>query len=464
MPTRLRHLAAAAVLCAAGVACSDVTVPNYNNPSVDQLQTSPNLSSVNLATQGLLGGLRGQVGTHASAMGVQGREIINLDAAEPRNVTALLVGPLEPGGFGNEFSWSAAYRNIRLGLTTMSVLDQLPSLTQPQKEGIRGFTKTIIALDLMGQLRARDTLGIVVDVPLDPNAPPAEVVGKDAAARRITELLDEAATHLQAAGATPFTFQLTTGFAGFNTPATFLRVTRAIKARNEVYRRQWASALTALEGSFLNDASPTPATLQTGVYHVYSTASGDATNPLFDPTPIALVAPPAFLSEAKPRANGQPDLRAAAKAAVGTRTLSVQGVLSNVRVTRYASNTDPVPIIKNEELILLRAEARWFSGNKAGAIQDLNLVRTVSGGLPATALTPTSTDAAFVDELLYDRRYSLFFEYGHRWVDMRRFGRLAQLPKSLPSHRIFRWIPFPIDECNQRSPAPQPACSTENGI
>ena len=155
MPTRLRHLAAAAALCAAGVACSDVTVPNYNNPSVDQLQTSPNLSSVNLATQGLLGGLRGQVGTHASAMGVQGREIINLDAAEPRNVTALLVGPLEPGGFGNEFSWSAAYRNIRLGLTTLSVLDQLPSLTQAQKEGIRGFTKTIIALDLMGQLRAR---------------------------------------------------------------------------------------------------------------------------------------------------------------------------------------------------------------------------------------------------------------------------------------------------------------------
>jgi hypothetical protein len=88
----------------------------------------------------------------------------------------------------------------------------------------------------------------------------------------------------------------------------------------------------------------------------------------------------------------------------------------------------------------------------------------VSGGLPPTGLTPASGDAAFVDELLYDRRYSLFFEYGHRWIDMRRFGRLAQLPKVLATHRIFRWIPFPIDECNQRSPAPQPACSTENGI
>jgi len=195
-----------------------------------------------------------------------------------------------------------------------------------------------------------------------------------------------------------------------------------------------------------------------------SRSPGDATNPLYDPTPTALAAPPSFLSEARLRANGAPDLRASTKAAVGTRTLSVQGVLSNVRITRYASNADPVPIIKNEELILLRAEARWFGGNKAGALADINTVRTVSGGLAPTTLTAASSDAEFVDELLYNRRYSLFFEYGHRWVDARRYGRLALLPKALSTHRVWRWVPWPIDECNQRDPAPQPACSTENGI
>ena len=50
----------------------------------------------------------------------------------------------------------------------------------------------------------------------------------------------------------------------------------------------------------------------------------------------------------------------------------------------------PIPIIRNEELILLRAEARLATGDKAGAIADLNQVRVNSGGLPASTLTATS--------------------------------------------------------------------------
>ena len=34
----------------------------------------------------------------------------------------------------------------------------------------------------------------------------------------------------------------------------------------------------------------------------------------------------------------------------------------------------PIPIIKNEELILLRAEANIGLGNRAAAIQDLNFM------------------------------------------------------------------------------------------
>jgi len=150
----------------------------------------------------------------------------------------------------------------------------------------------------------------------------------------------------------------------------------------------------------------------------------------------------------------KPSLRdwEACKAAVGTVSISTQGVTSNVRITAYASNTAPVPIIKNEELILLRAEARLATGDRAGAIADLNLVRTVSGGL---APLPASFAGDLVDEILYNRRYSLFYEYGHRWVDLRRYGRLNTLEKALPSHRVFPIVPIPVDECNQRSPAPR---------
>jgi hypothetical protein len=163
------------------------------------------------------------------------------------------------------------------------------------------------------------------------------------------------------------------------------------------------------------------------------------------------VAHPSFLTEAQTQPGGAIDRRASSKAVTGI-SLSTQGVSSNLRITAYASNVAGVPIIKNEELILLRAEVQLALGNRAAAIADLNFIRVNSGGL-----APLAVDFAgdLVDEILYNRRYSLFYEYGHRWVDMRRYGRLTQLPKALPSHRIFSLVPLPLDECNQRNPQPK---------
>ena len=47
----------------------------------------------------------------------------------------------------------------------------------------------------------------------------------------------------------------------------------------------------------------------------------------------------------------------------------VQQVQGTHRFTIYASNVAPIPIIKNEELILLRAEARYQCGDAAGALR-----------------------------------------------------------------------------------------------
>lgn len=450
MRTLLPGLLAACLVAGAAGACREVTVPNYNSPNVDQLTSSPNAATVSTTALGLLVGARATVGAYATTLGVLGREVYNLDGAEPRNVLGYLVGPLEPGGFGTDMGWTATYRQLLTAFTVLEAVENVPDYTAPQKEAVRGFTKTFMALAYLDQLRIRDTFGIVLDV--DPSAQElGPFVTRDEGYARAAQLLDEARTHLAAGGAA-FPFALPAGFAGFNTPATFVRFNRALKARLEAYRQRWPDALTALGESFLNAASPTPATLAAGVYHSYSTTSGDAVNPLFDPAPRALTAVPSFLTDARRQPDGTPDRRAASKAAVGAVSLSTQGVTSNVRITAYASNVAPVPIIRNEELLLLRAEARLATGDRAGAIADLNLVRTVSGGL---APLPATFDGDLVDEILYDRRYSLFYEYGHRWVDLRRYGRLATLPKALPSHRVFPIVPIPVDECNQRTPTPR---------
>ncbi len=440
-------LGAMAVLLAG---CKESLVHNFNSPNVDQLTRAPNAASVNTTVLGLLVGERGTVGTNATTLGILGREVYNLDGAEPRNVLGFLVGPLEPGGFGTDMGWSAAYRQLLTAFTILEAVERVPDYTAAQREGVKGFTKTFMAMAYINQLRIRDTFGIVLDV--DPSAQNlGAFVTRDEGFARAATLLDEARTHLSAAG-TAFPFTLTTGFAGFNTPATFVRFNRAIKARLEVYRARWSDAMAALNESFISTAATTPAALATGVYHVYSTTSGDALNPLFDPAPRALVAHQSFLTDAQAQPGGAPDRRASSKAVVGTVSLSTQGVTSNLRITAYASNVASVPIIKNEELILLRAEAQFALGNRAAAIQDLNFIRVNSGGL-----APLAADFAgdLVTEILYNRRYSLFDEYGHRWVDMRRYGRLSLLPKALASHRVFPIVPLPLDECNQRNPQPK---------
>src|SRR3954469_10662097 len=442
-------------------ACQEVTVPNYNNPNLDQLLKNPDAGTVNTAVVGLVISLRDRVGTEASAEGIFGKESYNLDQAEPRNVLGYLQGPIEPGGFVQDMSWTAGYRNLRQSVVILTAVDKVQTFSDAQKEGIRGFVKTVMAMELLTQVRIRDVAGIMVDISSDPAAPLGAIVGPDVALTRISALLDEAKVHLQSGGAT-FPFPLHSGFAGFNTPATFLKFNRGIKARTEVYRQQWALALAALSESFIDATTGTAASLATGVYHVYSTASGDATNPLFDPTPTRLYVHPSIISGAQTRANGSPDLRLTNKTAVGVSRV-VQQVQGQYKFTNYPTSTSPVPILKNEELILLRAEARYQSGDVTGALSDINFVRVNSGGLAPLAGFADAT--AFVDELLFNRTYSLIFEGGHRWVDYRRYNRLAQLPKvnTAINEKTFPFVMFPIDECNQREPKPTLGCQQVPG-
>src|SRR5207244_8489776 len=114
---------------------------------------------------------------------------------------------------------------------------------------------------------------------------------------------------------------------------------------------------------------------------------------------------------------------------------------------------------------------------RAAALADINLIRTVSGGLPATtdqgvdpgpAPLPFSNDIRsgdrLLDELLYNKRYSLVYEFGHRWVDLRRYGILGLLPKQQPIHVVFTQRPIPSAECTPRPAGSVKGCKTVQGL
>ena len=61
--------------------------------------------------------------------------------------------------------------------------------------------------------------------------------------------------------------------------------------------------------------------------------------------------------------------------------------------------------------------------------------------------TGAQTAAALEDEILFQRRYSLFGE-SHRWIDMRRFDRINELPNDRAGDMVPLAVPIPKDDDN----------------
>lgn len=112
-------------------------------------------------------------------------------------------------------------------------------------------------------------------------------------------------------------------------------------------------------------------------------------------------------------------------------------------------------------MILLRAEANLQKAiaNPVAAAQDINVIRTTSGGLdPIPTLAAQSTDS-ILRVLLKQRLYSLLYEGGHRWIDMRRYGRLNQIiidrptgceAAGIPKDTVFATLPINSFEVQAR--------------
>ena len=450
-----------------GVACKadSFEIPQYNAPTVTGVNA--NAAAVQLYVSGILLQQRNSIGSYNNDVGIFGRESYSYFPTDARSVSHYLIGLpgpngtklLDPAGFasGQWYNW---YRNMKNAVNLTSFADASTSLTAQQKSGIKGFAKTFRALSLYYVLVTRDSLGAPVDIPADPTTP-AEFLSRDAAWQAVSQFLDDAKADLVAAGSTTFPFMLDDGFAGFDTPATFLKFTRGLAARVLVNRGSlgcancYTQALTALTESFLTPAS-TLADLNIGVYNVYSTTPGDALNAQNLSAVPTWFAHASAVTGAQQKADGTPDARLVRKVAALPSPKSAPGTDNGIPATHYfvlfPTTTSPSGILRNEELILLRAEAQLQTGNTAGALADLNMVRTVSGGLAPLATLGSDP----VGTLLYERRYSLLWE-GHRWNDMRRYKRLNQLPLDLTSHFVAVVMPVPKQECDARA-AKAPGC------
>ena len=392
-------------------ACEDLDFPDPNSPSTAS-------ATVQSLVTGAEASMRSSLSNYLIGVSSVGREAYHFEPADPRYTGELIHGPLDPGGFVVYSSWNSRYRVVKNCRLLLEISDD---------KGVEGFAKTIEAYQLLLALNMQNNNGIKI-APY--NGLESSEVSKAAAFTEIAKLLDEANTALGSAGST-FKFKLSAGFAGFDTPSAFKQFNRALRARVAVYMGEWDTALTALSASFMDPAG----SMTKGVYHVFGSGQGDQKNSIYENPSASYVRTMAHMSFKTDAETGDP--RFSSKVVERADTTKYDGLISNIAVSVWSGAYDPVTIVRNEELVLLKAEANIGKGGDG--LTEINAVRAAHG------LAATTTGG--IDQLLHEKRYSLFME-GHRWVDMRRYGKTSDLPndRSARGDKVFDSFPLPEAE------------------
>lgn len=414
---------------------SSCEIDNLNNPngaSLEEVVADASISDLNSLVSGTESLMRFDIGFYYDAVGVVGREYWRFTGSDPRYTADLLgAAPLDNNTFYTTRSFAGRYRAIRsTNILLEAVENSKADLTEEQRNGYRGFAKTIQAYQLLINLNQQYSNGVRVDVDDPDNLGP--FLSYDESLDFISNLLTEASNDLANAGSS-FVFTLSSGFAGFDTPGDFNLFNQALLARVELYKGDYAAAETALNKSFIN----VDGDLENGVYLFFSTAGGDVINPISYPpgTADALIAHPSFIDALE--ANDDRASKVAARSPI-----TLDSLTGSYDVVTYPSKSSWIPIIKNEELILISAEINVHNQNFSEAIDDINAVRTGHGVAPYSG---PATEEDLIDEILKQRFLSLYQE-GHRWVDMRRLDKLDELPIDRPGDQVWEEFPRPMTE------------------
>jgi hypothetical protein len=448
---RLVSIAAVGTL----TACANSLVPDLNNASINGFQSSPTGAAAGAIAVVLVRGARDNTGNMAWNVGAFGREGYEMGVAQG-DLTLYVDGPVNPGTFYLDLLWDQQYADVRSANIVLDGMSRIPDLSAAQKAAMTGFIQTMEAFDSLQLAATRDTFGLPIAVDIPAGGPPAPIADKATVYQHILSLLDSGQTNLQNGGAA-FSFTLPPGFTGFNTPATFLRVNRGLRARADILTQNYATALADLAASFMSKSQP----LTFGPSFDYSANSGDETNILFKPYYYAANW---IHDSAQKQGDGVTLDQRVLNKLVLVPPFTLDNIAATYQFTMYTSVSSPLPMLRNEELILLKAEAEIGTGDLADAVIDINFVRATSGNLPAwTGNAALGQPAALLDELLYEKRYSLLWESGNNWISMRHYGKLNGIPKQYSGEHIFPVIPFPLNDCTARHPAPS-GCVTVIGF
>jgi hypothetical protein len=421
LPGRARRaatLALALPLALGAAACSlDVTNPNAATEE-DVLTTPAGLKAVTIGLQGRVGNaieeaiwipglVSGEIGNTNASQSTQ-REFQDFPDATANTA----IDETNPEMLD---LWAKWYEVVRSADDILNHADDV-TLAPGTRSGMTALAKTMKAM----------AFGTLIEsfqqIPLEPSEPnPAFSPRADVLARAL-ELLASARADLDAqAPSAEFTGSLLS--PGIDLPSTI----RALQARYALAAGNYEGAL-----GFANEVPPAAAS-------VITYTSTDR-NPLRDVIHALgyFAALESFRTDAEPGDTRVDRFTTSA-------TQSAFGGATLVGINVYLNQTDSIPLFRQDELTLIRAEAHARAERLPEARTAVNAVRTAAG-LTAKDATALPDQAAILDEIYRQRTYSLFLT-GLHWADERRFDRVATEAK-------VAWLPYPLSERSTNTNTP----------
>jgi hypothetical protein len=437
--TRAGALWASAAALSTSIACKDSVVPYFTAPtSVPQDATG-----LQQAVTGLFGAMRYDQFLYMIYTAGYGRDAMIFISFDAGFVTEIGGAQAPPNSdYYTTGVWNHEFTMAKQANEIVAALPKVPGYSPAQVAAVTGIMQTMKALNFMYTAETRDTLGVPIFTIVDGiKSPP--YCNKDVWQYIIT-LLDSGNANLNIAGATPLPVVLPDGFISVGTTAgpstvqgSFAAFNRALagKANLELaYAIARSSPGTAptptsagapdkatlqrADSALLASALYNPAAIAPpvagpfaldpfGVYHTYSAQSGDITNgvnqfvnqlaPMWD-----LVADVDTVNDLRWKHKFTPSPTNKQLAPYNAAAVPFSFV-------PYATVAAPEPIVRAEELALVRAEIQLGLGNFPAAITLINTVHKQAGGF-ATDLSIAPTYTAVRDTLMKEIRISTVLE------------------------------------------------------
>jgi hypothetical protein len=336
------------------------------------------------------------------------------------------LNAVNPAGNNAATFWSRGYVTIYQCNAAVEGLTASATLTPSVKNQLLGEAKFLRAFNYFYLTNLYGDVPLVLTTDYTVSSTQPRTPRADVYAQVVLDLLDAQKLLLA-----------TYPVAGERTRANQAAAT-ALLARVYLYQQNWVAAeaqastvigltaaysLPALSQVFL--ASSPEAIWQLRRAGTISTNTYDAIN--YIPASLT-VAPSAsyLLTDKVYNAFGANDPRRAAwtnSYAVAGTTYRYPFKYQQRNNTASAGNaTEHNNTLRLAEQYLIRAEARIRQGKVADGLADLNVVRARAGA-PALATSLSQADALLAVE--NERLLELFSEWGHRWFDLVRTGRVA---------------------------------------